>query len=162
MNATRIFVFVCLLVSSVANGATSFVFGKALSEDDDVEIKLTAEEVCPPDAICLFGWSRWTLKIQRSFAGPNINGRIHAVHWQHTTHNRAYFKALHLFALEHIEDPAERARLHAEYKMDLVDERKMISTDTDPKVVGIARSEIYSATSDDSYKFCFTDPDKRH
>ena len=158
MKRASLFVAVCLLAGSAANGATSFVLGTAVSEDDKVDIKPTAEEVCPPAAICLFGWSRWTLEIRRSFVGPVVKGRIYAVHVQHTTHNPNYFKELHIFALEYIEDSAERVRLHADYKLDLIDEKQMLCTDADPKKAGIPASDIYSATTDDSYRFCFRDP----
>lgn len=163
MKLPSLFLVVSLLVGATANGATSLVFGRAISEDDDVEIKPTPEEICPPDAFCLFGWSRWTLNIQRSVVGPNVKGRIHAVHMQHTTHNRAFFKRLHLFALEYIDDSAERTRLHAEYKLlDLIEEQMMLCTNTDPKKVGIPPEDIYAATTDDTYHFCFVDPVTRN
>jgi hypothetical protein len=162
MKLASLFLVVGLLGGATANAGTSLVFGRAISEDDDVEIKPTPEEVCPPDAFCLFGWSRWTLNIDRSFAGPNVKGRIHAVHMQHTTHNRTFFNRLHVFALEYIDDSAERMRLHADYKLlDLIDEKAMFCTNTDPKRAGIPPEDIYAATTDDTYKFCFVDPNRK-
>lgn len=148
-----------LLVSAIGNAATSFVVGRALSEDDDVRIEESPEEVCPTDVICLFGWSRWTLEIERSLAGPPVKGRIHAVHMQHTKHNRSYFHKLRRFALEYIEEPSERKRLHADYKLlDLVDEKQMLCTRVNPESAGISADDVYAGTTDDSYKFCFVDP----
>jgi hypothetical protein len=159
MKVVSTFTALGFLVSAVGNAATSFVIGRALSEDDHVGIEKSPEEVCPPDAICLFGWSRWTLDIERSLAGPAIKGRIHAVHMQHTTHNRSYFSKPHQFALEYIADPSERKRLHADYKLlDLVDQKPMLCTKVDPQSAGIPADDIYAGTTDDSYKFCFVDP----
>src|ERR1700744_2936642 len=104
MKLASALVVLGLLASAVGNAATSFVVGRAVSEDDDVRIEESPDEVCPSDAICLFGWSRWTLDIERSLAGPAVKGRIHAVHMQHTTHNSSYFRRLHHFALEYIAD----------------------------------------------------------
>jgi hypothetical protein len=151
-----------LLVSATGNAGTSFVIGRAISEDDDVRIEQSADEVCPPDAICLYGWSRWTLNIERSLSGPAVKGRIHAVHMQHTTHNHSYFHGLHQFALEYIADASERKRLHADYKLlDLVDEKMMLCTKVDPQSAGIPAGDVYAGTTEDSYKFCFVDPDHK-
>ena len=162
MKATSALLALGLLTSVVAKSATSFVVGRAISEYDDVRIEPTPEEVCPPDTICLFGWSRWTLDIDRSLVGPAVQGRIHAVHMQHTTHNRAYFRRLHHFALEFLADPSERKRLHADYKLlDFLDEKRMLCTNVDPKGSGIPTDDIYAGTGEDSYKFCFADPGYR-
>lgn len=162
MKLTSILVALGLLASAVGNAATSFVIGRAISENDDVRIEESPAEVCPPDAICFFGWSRWTLNIERSLAGPAVKGRIHAVHMQHTTHNPSYFRRLHQFALEYIADSSERQRLHADYKLlDLVDEKRMLCTKVDPKSAGIPADDVYAGTTEDSYKFCFVDPDHK-
>jgi hypothetical protein len=162
MKVASTLVALGFLVSATVNAAPSFVIGKAISEDDDVQIELSPDEVCPPDAICLFGWSRWTLEIERSLSGPAVRGRIHAVHMQHTTHNRSYFHRLHYFALEYITDAPERKRLHADYKLlDLVDEKRMLCTKVEPQSAGIPADDVYAGTTDDSYKFCFVDPDHK-
>jgi hypothetical protein len=151
-----------LLVSANGNAGTSRVIGRAISEDDDVRIEQSADEVCPPDAICLYGWSRWTLDIERSLSGPAVTGRIHAVHMQHTTHNHFYFHGLHQFALEYIADASERKRLHSDYKLlDLVDEKRMLCTKVDPQSAGIPADDVYAGTTEDSYKSCFVDPDHK-
>jgi hypothetical protein len=151
MKLASILVTLGLFVNATANAATSFVVGRALSKDDDVRIEQSPDEVCPPNAICLFGWSRWTLKIERSLAGPAVKGRIHAVHMQHTTHIPSYFNRLHEFALEYIADSAERERLHAEYKLlDLVDERRMLWTNVMPQSAGISDDEVYAGPTEGS------------
>lgn len=159
MRAAPTFVALGLLIGGIANAATSFVIGRAISEYDDVRIEPSPEEICPPDAICLFGWSRWTLDIERSFSGPPVRGRIHAVHMQHTSHNPSSFRKLRHFALEYIADSSERKRLHADYKLlDLLDEKQMLCTEVDPKDAGIPANDVYIGTGDDSSKYCFVDP----
>ncbi len=159
MKVDSTLVALALFVSATATADTSFVVGRAISEYDDVRIEESPDEVCPPDAICLFSWSRWTLDIERSLSGPAVKGRIFAVHMQHTRHRRSYFRGPHQFALEYISDASERKRLHADYKLlDLLDEKRMLCTRIDPQTAGIPANDVYAGTTENSYKFCFVDP----
>ena len=138
----------------------SLVQGRAISQFDDVEIRSTPEETCPPDAICLRGWSRWTLEIEQTIAGPKVPiGRTHIVMMQHAPVVDSTFKKQLLFVLEHIDDPAERKRLHADYKMlDMPAPETMICTRIDPRHLGLAQEEIYRHNDAEDTSFCFRDP----
>jgi hypothetical protein len=152
-----------LLVGEVAHADTSLAVGYAISQYDKADIKDSPDEVCQPDEICLFGWSRWTLNIQRTISGPSVKGRIYAVHMQHVSYNRAYFSRLRLFVLEYIKEPAERERLHADYKLlALPAEQRMICGDTNPQRAGISADDVYAGVTGDANYFCFIDPRYKH
>jgi hypothetical protein len=157
------FIAVAVLIASNVYAGPSIVVGKAISEFDDVKIVPSEDEVCPEDAICLQGWSRWTIKVSQTLQGPAVKpGIVHVVHMQHTTHDPSKFKKLHLFILEYIAEPAERSRLHADYKLiDLLEERQMLCAYSDPKQEGIQAEGVYVLQTNDYTEYCFTAADHR-
>jgi hypothetical protein len=164
MPVTRMIIAVAVLMASNVHAGPSIVVGKTISESDDVKILPSKDEVCPEDAICLQGWSRWTIKVSETLQGPAVKtGNVHVVHMQHTTHDPSTFKKLHFFTLEYIAEPAERSRLHADYKlMDLLEERQMLCAYSDPKQEGIQTEGVYVLQTDDYTEYCFTAADHRH
>src|SRR5687768_18600679 len=79
-------------LSSLAQSEPSLSLGRAISQFDDVEIVETPEERCPPESICLRSWSRWTLDVKQTLAGPKVTGRIHVVMMQHAPMAPSLFK----------------------------------------------------------------------
>jgi hypothetical protein len=156
----RIAIVALSCASLPALADTSLVLGRAISQFDDVQIRLTPEEICPLDAICLWAWSRWTLETKQTISGPAVpNGRTYAIKMQHTSVVDSTFKKPLLFILEHIDDPDERKRLHADYKLlDITAAEAMICTRTDPKLLDVPQDDIYRQDSEDGTQFCFRDP----
>lgn len=139
---------------------TSLVLGKAVSQFDDVGIQPTPEETCPPNSICLWSWSRWTLDVQQTILGPAVpNGRAYVVRMQHAPVTDSTFNRPLLFVLDPVADPAERKRLHADYVLrDIARPEAMICTTTDPESLGVSPSDIYRQDDAEGTSFCFTDP----
>jgi len=54
-----------------------------------------------------------------------------------------------------------RALVVAHLRHDLVDAKQMLCTKVDPKSAGIPADDVYAGSTDDSYKFCFVDPDHK-
>jgi hypothetical protein len=153
-----LFAALCTL-SSLARAETSLSLGKAISQFDDVHIEETPEERCPADAICLRGWSRWTLDVKQTLAGPRVNGRIHVVMMQHAPMADSLFEKELLFVLEHIDNPAERKRLHADYKLlEFTYAETLYCTSSDPRQWGVPSDRIRKQQSDDEVSYCFPDP----
>jgi len=145
--------------ASLAQAEMTLSLGKAISQIDNVHIEETPEERCPPDYICLRGWSRWTLEVEETLAGPVVKGRIHVVMMQHSPMDESVFKRKLLFVLERIDDAAERKRLHADYKLlELSEPAMMYCTRTDPGQWKVPSDRIYRQDSDDDVSFCFPDP----
>src|SRR5689334_15976586 len=118
MMIKRISIFIALCVPlAVARADTSLAIGRAISQIDDVNIQLKPEEMCPPSAICLRSWSRWTLDVKSTISGPVVSGRTYVVMMQHAPVADSTFKKDVLFVLEHIDIASERERLHADYKL---------------------------------------------
>lgn len=160
--AAHITVALALCVTSLSAFAdASLVVGMAISQSDDVKIQPTKDEVCPPNSICLQGWNRWTLDTTGTVSGPVVpNGRTYVVKMQHAPVADSTFKRQLLFVLEQIEDPAERIRLHADYKLlDIASPESMICTATDPSRFGVPQKDIYRREDRDSTTFCFRGPD---
>jgi hypothetical protein len=142
-----------------ARADSSLAIGRAISQIDDVDIQLKPEEMCPPDAICLRSWSRWTLNIERTIAGPTVKGRTYVVMMQHAPVVDSTFKKELLFVLEHIDDASERKRLHADYKLlDITQPESMICTSADPVHLGVSADDIYRKGAGDDATSCFRDP----
>lgn len=156
----RIVLFAALAtLSSLVQAETSLSLGRAISQFDDVEIVETPEERCPPESICLRGWSRWTLDVKQTLAGPKITGRIHVVMMQHTEIVGSLFKKELLFVLERIDDPAERKRLHADYKLlEFTYSQPTYCMSSDPAQWGIPRDRISKQDNDGEVAYCFPDP----
>jgi hypothetical protein len=149
-------------VCTLASADVSLTLGKAISQSDNVDIQLTPEETCPPDWICLRGWSRWTLDIKQTIVGPTVKGRTYVVMMQHAPVVDSTFQRQLLFVLEHIDDPAERTRLHADYKLlDITDPEAMICTSTDPARLGVSPEDIYRQENGEDVTFCFRDPRRK-
>jgi hypothetical protein len=153
---------ICIVLCAlgpVARADFSLTIGRAISQFDDVDIEMKPEEVCPPEAICLRSWSRWTLSIKSTISGPVVNGRTHVVMMQHAPVVDSTFKKDMFFVLEYIDDAAERKRLHADYKLlDMTAPELMICTSIDPTQLGVSADDIYRQGDGDDVTFCFRDP----
>jgi hypothetical protein len=148
----------CVLSYSL-RAETTLALGRAISQIDNVEIKETPEERCPPDAICLRNWARWTLDVETTIAGPRVTGRTYVVMMQHAPMVDAIFKRQLLFVLQHIDDAAERKRLHADYKLlELSDPELMFCSRFDPREWKVPSDRVYSRQEDGETIFCFADP----
>jgi hypothetical protein len=146
-------------LGAVARADSSLAVGRAISQFDAVDIQLKPEEMCPPDAICLRSWSRWTLNIKSTISGPVVKGRTYVVMMQHAPVVDWTFKKDLLFVLEHIDDASERKRLHADYRLlDMTEPEQMICTSTDPAHLGVSADDIYRQSEADDVTFCFRDP----
>jgi hypothetical protein len=148
----------CSLGSPI-RAETTLALGRAISQIDDVDIEEAPEERCPPDRICLRSWARWTLHIETTIAGPQLEGRTYVVMMQHAPMVDAIFKRQLLFVLEHIDDASERKRLHADYKLlELRYPELMFCTGGDPSRWKIPPDRVYSRDDDGETTFCFPDP----
>lgn len=142
-----------------AQAENSLVIGRAVSQLDDVDIQLRADEVCPPDSICLRSWSRWTLNIKGTITGPVVKGRTYVVMMQHAPVVNSTFKKDLLFVLEHIDEASERQRLHADYKLlQMTEPEQMICMSVDPAGLGVPSDDIYRQSEGEDVTYCFRDP----
>lgn len=103
------------LCSGVARAQTTIAIGRAI-EHESIDVPID----CPADAICMDGWFRYTLRIERTVTGPKPAPRVRAVHMQHTGYVRRYLRELRVFVLRPITDAAERRRFGADYFLDSV------------------------------------------
>jgi hypothetical protein len=148
-----------IIVSSPTYADMSLVLGRALSQYDDVIIEDSPEETCPPEAICLWSWSRWTLNVKKTLKGPSVKGRIRVAMKQHSPYVRSVFTTTQLFLLEPIEDASERMRLHADYILrEFSEPQTMYCTFTDPVSLGVSPGLVYKNRSEDDAHHCFPNP----
>jgi hypothetical protein len=158
IKRTGIAIVLCV-AGTFAQAETSLVIGRAVSQIDDADIQLKPEEVCPPESICLRSWSRWTLNIKGTLLGPEVNGRTYVVMMQHAPVVDSTFKRDLLFVLEHIDEPSERQRLHADYKLlEMTEPEQMICMSADPANLGVPSDDIYRQVEGEDITSCFRDP----
>lgn len=153
----RIFVLACLLAAGLppvtASAADTLVLGQKNNQT------YTGYENCPEETtyICMTGWYRWTIRVEKTVSGPPLPARIVAVIGQHTYRIVRWPYPRQLFVVRPIEDPELRATLHADYIVD--DEARradMYCGWTDPKDLGLD-VEVF-ANGNGSY--CFEMPAK--
>jgi hypothetical protein len=159
MKRTVLLTVLALSICPASKADVSFVLGRALTQYDDVHIAESAADACPRESICTYGWSRWTLFVNRTVGGPLLKGRVHVATLQHSSLDLSFLGRLRQFALEYIPDASERQRLHADYKMLAFSEPSkppgMYCTSIDPTRAGIAVAD-YSVESTQEYKrYCF-------
>ena len=136
----------------VASAEDSVVLGRSLGHMHIEE----AEINCPPEYICMDAWFRWTIKPEKTVAGPKLSGRITAARIQHTEFVRSYERTLRLFILTPIEDAEQRALLKADYLLrdvSAVHEMYCVRNSID---LGIEADE--KLESEDGERYCFELP----
>jgi hypothetical protein len=153
------FLVFALLMSSVAF-ADSLVIGRA-KKSDFLE---SAGSACVEDngegrgsngleSICMHGWVRWAIDVQKTVGGVRLSGRIYAARAQHTLMLPRYQRRLRLFALEPISDPQMRKRLQADFY--LVDmSHEMYCMSVDPQAYGLPESTHVQGEADEK-SYCF-------
>lgn len=122
----------------------------------------TGYEDCSPetDTICMTGWYRWTISVERTVSGPRLPTRIVAVIGQHAPDGIAQGPAHELFVVRPIEDPEARERMHADYLVDEDEEPQgpgMYCLQTDPQQSGL-KVEV---TQNGQGGYCFEVPPVR-
>ncbi len=146
-------------LSQTARGADSVVWGRALKNEAAPEVASPCGEPTP-DTICMVGWYRWTLIVDRTISGPSVTGRIVAARTQHTYVIPSAFKRTKVFVVRSIDDPEERRRLRADYL--LVDASwAHYCLEADPAELGLSVDYAYVERSDDGNVYCFPLPERQ-
>lgn len=115
---------------------------------------LAIQPPCPEDSICLNGWYRYNVTVDRTLHGPELRSLIRAVHSQHTEFNHKYRRALRLFVLRHIDDAKVRAELQADYYLiGLSPARQLYCLGGAPGDIGLSDTSVAVAGQD---SFCFS------
>ena len=158
----RVIVLAGLLAAELAPLAASAAETVFLGQKNDQTY--TGYENCSAetDTICMTGWYRWTIRVERTVSGPRLPARIVAIVGQHAPYVDPKGPPHELFVVRPIDDPEARERMHADYLVDeesqrLDDEPKrlgMYCMQTDPKQIGL-NVEVF-ATGQSNY--CFTLP----
>lgn len=141
---------VCVASVACATAAErSVVLGKA----NTIEYA-NVDTPCPADSICLDGWFRYRLTIEKVLKGPAVPRSIRAVHMQHTNFIPAFRKSLRLFVLRPVEGKEARATLKADFYLDdMSPAHELYCLRGAPDVVGL-KSEGVTVASED--RFCFS------
>lgn len=111
---------------------------------------------CPENNICLRSWWKTVVSVQETVHGSRLSGRIAAAVMQHTSLNSRFKKAVRLFVLRPIEDPAQRVKLRVDYYLEEMSEaREMFCLGQDPKRFGLDIAETYVSGAGDDKTYCF-------
>jgi hypothetical protein len=107
-------ILLSLLLAAPCFGASSseniVVLGRAVSQ-----ISIENVDICEPEEVCLGGWYRWTIKIERTLRGKKLGRKISAVRIDTSQYLPSTFKKPRIFILVPIDAPDKRALLKAEY-----------------------------------------------
>jgi hypothetical protein len=117
--------------------------GSACAEDNEED-----EESNALESICMHGWVRWIIDVQKTVGGARLSGRIYAARAQHALMPPYYQKSIRLFALEPISDPQIRKRLRADfYLIDMSQEMYCMSVN--PRAYGLPESTYVQGGADE-------------
>ncbi len=117
MRISLLFFLVGVFATSSAFSADSVVIGRGIKN------YFLLVPPCPQDpdsglvAICMDAEYVWELKANRSLVGPNIEGTVRAISYQHTEAKSEYVRSVELFVLRPISDPRIQNSSHAAYYM---------------------------------------------
>ena len=145
---------ITIILSAVASAAVcaaepSVVLGSARSLGF-----LENQPPCPEGYICLNGWYRYDVMVERTLRGPAVRSLIHAVHSQHTEFNKKYRRALRLFVLRPIDDPKVRADLQADYYLvGLSPLQELYCLNGSPGDIGLSDAQVTVAGPEN---YCFS------
>lgn len=105
------FLIVLMALPCAAQQGETVFCGRSLGHEglDDVEVN------CPENAICLHGWFRWRLKVDRVLSGNSLPSHLVAARTQHGAFRQAYEMQLRRFSVKSIEDEGQRRLLGADY-----------------------------------------------
>lgn len=146
---------IAILAVGDANSEDTIALGRALSHEF-----LDVDMPCPEDYICMDGWFRWELSIDRTIAGPSIVGRVTAARLQHTNYIRKYERSLRLFVLRPIVDAKLRETVKADYQLVEVSPRnEMFCINGDPANYGID-TNVYTLREQEYEQYCFELPEE--
>jgi hypothetical protein len=117
---------------------------------------------CPASAICLRSWWRSTIEVDKTLAGQALSGRVDAAVMQHTGVNEQFKRNVRLFALRHIEDPAQRAKLRVDYYLDgMAEPQEFFCLSQDPAALGLKAPRVYVSGEGELAVHCFELPEAR-
>jgi hypothetical protein len=151
--------FVCAIgLSQAAHGSDSVVWGRAVKNQALPDVESPCGEPAP-DTICMVGWYRWTLVVDRTISGPSVAGRVVAANTQHTSVAPSAYRRARVFVLRPIDDPAERRRLRADYF--LIDASwPHYCLQGDPADLGLTVDYEYVGRGDEGEVHCFPLPEE--
>jgi hypothetical protein len=111
MKIFKFFLVIGLLVTTPSNAEEMTVIGRALSQKyiEGIEVP------CPKNAICMNGWWRWEIVVERTLNGTPILGRIFAANVQHGQFTDSSLDRFKAFVIRRIEDAEKRKLLGADY-----------------------------------------------
>jgi len=143
-----------MLVCQTALASDIVVLGRLVTNEPMSYV----QDECPENAICMRSWWKSVIRVDKTVKGRPLSGRVTAAVMQHTWLNSRYKKAVRLFVLAPIEDPAERARLRADYYLDGMSEpRSMFCLAKDPRALGLTEKK-YTAGAGEDTTYCFELP----
>lgn len=143
-----------VLGSQVALASNMVVLGKLVTNEPMSYVK----DECPENAICMRSWWKSVIRVEKTVQGRPLSGRVTAAVMQHTRLNARYKKAVRLFVLVPIDDPAQRAKLRADYYLEEMSEpRSMFCFAKDPRALGLTAIAYTAGTGDDT-TYCFELP----
>ena len=153
---TKLIASLVCIASMACAGANerSLVLGSAISIQ-----YANVDTPCPEDSICLDGWFRYDLSIDKVLKGPAVPHRIRAVHMQHTYYIPKYRRALRLFVLRPVETAEARANLKADYYIDdLSPVQELYCLSGTPESLGLDPSAVTVVGQE---RFCFSAEEAR-
>lgn len=115
MRISLLFFLVGMFAISSAFSADSVVIGRGIKN------YFLLVPPCPQDpdsglvAICMDAEYVWELKAYRSLVGPDIEGTVRAISYQHTEAKSEYVRSVELFVLRPISDARIQNSSHAAY-----------------------------------------------
>jgi len=159
VKASHVLLLVLLLLSQ-ASLATEYsvVLGHGVS---NVFLSLGA---CDPGELCMDARYLWTLRAERTIAGPSVRGVVRAVTSQHTDATAQFVKSVELLVLVRVSDAAARSADGAEYSLVTLSPRypgNRYCLAIDPLELGIRMPRGHVTRDPQSSYYCFPRADVR-
>lgn len=153
MNPIRTLVILLApFACQLAVASDTVVIGRLVANEPMDYVK----DECPENYICLRSWWKSVVQVQRTIRGAVLSGRVTAANMQHTTLDPRFIRAARLFVLEPIEDPAQRAKLRADYYLkDMSEPHHMFCLSHDPKDLGLNAETTYVTGAGEDKSYCF-------
>jgi hypothetical protein len=103
-------------------------------------------------------WYESVIRVDKAVKGRTLAGRVTAAVMQHTGLNSRYKSAVRLFVLAPIDDPADRARLRADYYLEgMSAPQSKFCLANDSRALGLTE-EAYTAGAGEDSTYCFELP----
>ncbi|WP_431479198.1 hypothetical protein [Massilia eburnea] len=99
------------VMTNLACASESVLCGRALGQASIEDVQVP----CPVNSLCLSGWTRWGIKVEKVISGASVPVRINAVSLEHGILTPKHEEALRIFTVKPIEKNEKRDLFGADF-----------------------------------------------